>query len=122
HDPRVNRYLGNLSPIPGRFPDYPAPVRTCAQVVMKSAVRLHCHSAPNLGSETDCGRPTDTAAPAITSTKAETIVSFRKMEFIAGLPISTQEVYASRVPLLCEPVHNFCKIAASRRSTRRRCR
>jgi hypothetical protein len=25
----VNRYVGNLAPIPGVFPDYPAPVISC---------------------------------------------------------------------------------------------
>jgi hypothetical protein len=36
------------------------------QVVTKKAVRLHCHSAPRSGSDTMCGRPTATAAPAAT--------------------------------------------------------
>jgi hypothetical protein len=25
----VNRYVGNLAPMPGVFPDYPAPVISC---------------------------------------------------------------------------------------------
>src|SRR5277367_2397577 len=36
------------------------------QVVTKKAVRLHCHSLPRSGSDTMCGRPTATAAPATT--------------------------------------------------------
>jgi len=36
----------------------------CEQVVTKKAVRLHCHSVPRSGSDTTCGRPTATAAPA----------------------------------------------------------
>ena len=68
-----------------------------AQVVMKNAVRLHCHSAPNAGSETDCGLPTDIAPPATASTTAQ-IAIIVQMVLIADAPISTQELYASPAP------------------------
>jgi hypothetical protein len=69
---------------------------------MKNAVRLHCHSAPNAGSETDCGLPTDTVA---TSTTAE-IASIAQVVFITGASIST----APDIRLAGELVHNLCSL------------
>ena len=50
---------------------------TGEQVVMRKALRLHCQPGPNLASETPCGSPAVTAAPAV-NTAATTIEGSRR--------------------------------------------
>jgi len=56
----VNRYVGNLAPMPGVFPDYPAPVirntdaGTC-MTLMRWGIRRHAQAAHR--SRTSATRP-----------------------------------------------------------------
>jgi len=44
----VNRYIGNLPPMPGVFPDYPAPVvRNAAEGHEMTLMRWGCHHRRN---------------------------------------------------------------------------
>jgi DNA-binding MarR family transcriptional regulator len=65
------------------------------QVVTKKAVRLHCHSGPRSGSDTVCGRPTATAAPAATiATAAITSVLDRcQMNLMAFSDLQPSRIY-----------------------------
>lgn len=58
---KVNRYVGNLAPMPGVFPDYPAPVIRNAGDDRAGACRRHRSSA---------GLPSPTSATLVEIAKA----------------------------------------------------
>ena len=55
----VNRYVGNLPPMPGVFPDYPAPVvRNAAAEVRRPARNEHPeHGVATLARLVEAGKP-----------------------------------------------------------------
>ena len=55
---------------------------TGEHVVMRKAVRLHCQPGPSLASETPCGSPAATAAPAVNT--AATIIESNRRLFQVG--------------------------------------